>query len=74
MKAASIILVRIQKFLSQKDEIKSLPNWFKCITTSIKMKNPRISLVAIEAMIEILISEKKDPVYEKLKNLIVEET
>lgn len=27
------------------------------------MKNPKISLIAIEAMIEILISEKKDKIY-----------
>ncbi|KRX02740.1 Armadillo-type fold [Pseudocohnilembus persalinus] len=74
-KSCSLILVRIQKFIYAKQNITQLPDWFKSITYLIsKMKNPKISLIAIEAMIEILISEKKDKIYEILKQLILEES
>lgn len=72
-KLASKIIVKIQKFRNQK-RFTRLPEWFNCISTSIKEKNPYISLIAIESMIEILISEKIDPVYEQLKTLIIEES
>ena len=42
----------------------TLPEWFVCISTSIRLNDPSISLIAIESMIEILISEKIDPIYE----------
>ena len=71
---ASKILVKVQKFIEDKDALTELPCWFKCITQSIKLTNPSLSLIAIESMIEILISEKVDIVYEKLKNLIVDAT
>lgn len=72
---ASKIVVRIQKQLSSKDKITQLPQWFKCVTQCIKnLPSPSMSLVAIESMISILISEKVDPVYERLKTLIVEES
>lgn len=40
-----------------------LPEWFTGITRVIKDDNPTIALLAIEGMIELLISEKVDPIY-----------
>lgn len=51
-----------------------LPEWFGCITSIIRDENPSIALLAIENMIEILVSEKLDPIYQSFKNLIVEES
>ena len=63
----------MQKFIFDKCKMEELPLWFKCISQSIRLENPFISLIAIESMIEILISEKIDPIYEQLKTMIVEE-
>lgn len=61
------------KFLYDKKKMTQLPQWFKCISQSIKITNPNISLIAIESMIEIMISERIDPIYEQLKVLIIDE-
>ena len=44
------------------------------MTRTIREENPSISLLAIEGMIEILISDKKDPIYSNLKSLIILES
>jgi hypothetical protein len=51
-----------------------LPDWFGCITRIIRDQNPSIALLAIESMIELLISEKLDPIYAQFKQLVVEES
>jgi len=51
-----------------------LPGWFTAITKIIREDNPSIALIAIESMIEILVSEKVDPVYENLRKLIIDES
>ncbi|CAK55597.1 unnamed protein product (macronuclear) [Paramecium tetraurelia] len=58
----------------QNKEVQLLPKWFTSITKIIKEENPSISLLAIQSMIEILISEKVDIIYENLKKLIIEES
>ncbi|EGR30936.1 n-terminal domain protein [Ichthyophthirius multifiliis] len=73
-KLSSQNLIRGQKFIFEKNKkMIVLPEWFTCISQCIRLNNPSISLIAIESMIEILISEKIDPIYEQLKNLILEE-
>jgi predicted membrane protein len=58
------ILIQIQMFQNKKENIEKTPEWFNAITDGIKVAQPQINLIAIDAMIEILISEKKDPIYE----------
>jgi hypothetical protein len=64
------VLVKAQRFRTNK-EVSKLPDWFDSITKTIREENPSISLLAIEGMIEILISDKKDPIYNNLKTLII---
>lgn len=69
----SRVIVKGQKFRTIK-EVNQLPGWFNSITKIIKEDNPSISLIAIESMIDILISEKIDQIYENLKKLIIEQS
>lgn len=63
---ASKIMVKGQRYRTGK-QVETLPEWFNQITRTIREDNPSISLLAIEAMIEILISEKVDAVYSNLR-------
>ncbi|EGR29985.1 n-terminal domain protein [Ichthyophthirius multifiliis] len=66
-------LIKLQKYDKNfKEKMLELPLWFKSISNSISSENPFISLIAIESTIEILINEKTHPVYERLKELMVQ--
>jgi hypothetical protein len=47
--------------------VEKLPEWFGCVTKTIRDDNPTISLLAIESMIEILVNEKVDQIYLNFK-------
>jgi len=71
---ATRLVIKVQKFISNKGSMTRLPEWFKSITVCIKVLSPAFSLIAIEGMIEVLVNARTNPVYEQLKNLIVEES
>lgn len=71
-KYCSRVVVKGQRLRREK-RVDRLPQWFVCTTTTIRDGNPQFSLLAIECMIEVLVSERIDPIYMNLKNLIMEE-
>lgn len=71
--AFSKTIVKIQRF-SQKKKREELPDWFYMIGKCTKAENPHISIIAIECLIELLISDDLDPVYSSLKHLIISDS
>lgn len=71
--AFSKVIVKIQRFSSLKKK-EELPDWFFMIGRCTKAENPHISMMAIESLIELLISDDLDPVYSSLKHLIISDS
>ena len=66
------IIIKAQNFQTKK-VIDILPEWFYSIVKSIKSSSPSFSIIGINTMLEVLVSERDDPIFKSFRKLITNE-
>ena len=63
------IIIKAQNFQTKK-VIDQLPEWFYSIVKSIKSSSPSFSIIGINTMLELLVSDRDDPIFKIFRKLI----